>query len=94
MDKLSLNDQHTRQQLNSSSLSMQNYNNKFDEQVRLSNSPRMPSRGRASYCRQTSVTPRILNSSYSHEQTSNQTMPAYFGSGSSVGRGRPMTGDR
>lgn len=97
MEKISLNDHGTRQQRNQqvlSSLSMHNTSNQSDEQVRLSNSPRITSRGRASYCRQTTVTPRILNSSYSHEQTSNQTTAAYFGSGSSVGRGRPMTGDR
>jgi hypothetical protein len=60
--------------------------------------------GRASYhqqnpsnnnfYRQTSVTPRILNSSSNDDQRSNQSPSAYFGSGSNVGRGRPMTGDR
>lgn len=46
------------------------------------------------FFRQTSVTPRILTSSSTDEQRSNQTSSTYFGSGSSVGRGRPMTGDR
>jgi len=46
------------------------------------------------FCRQISVTPRILNSSYNDDQNSIQTPSAYFGSGSNVGRGRPMTGDR
>ena len=46
------------------------------------------------FYRQTSVAPRILNSSCTNEQRSNQTSSAFFGSGSNVGRGRPMTGDR
>lgn len=46
------------------------------------------------FYRQTSVTPRILTSSSTDEQRSNQTSSTYFGSGSNVGRGRPMTGDR
>ncbi|UJR28910.1 hypothetical protein I4U23_010128 [Adineta vaga] len=60
--------------------------------------------GRASYhqqkstnnnfCRQTSVTPRVLNASYNDDQRSIQSASAYFGSGSNVGRGRPMTGDQ
>ena len=46
------------------------------------------------FYRQTSVTPRILNASYNDDQHSIQSASAYFGSGSNVGRGRPMTGDR
>jgi hypothetical protein len=45
------------------------------------------------FYRQTSVTPRILNSTSNDDQRSNQSSSAYFGSGSNVGRGRPMTGD-
>ena len=44
--------------------------------------------------RQTSVTPRVLNASYNDDQHSIQSASAYFGSGSNVGRGRPMTGDQ
>lgn len=60
--------------------------------------------GRASYhqqnstnnnfYRQTSVAPRVLNTSYNDDQRSIQSASAYFGSGSNVGRGRPMTGDQ
>ena len=46
------------------------------------------------YYRQTSVAPRILTSASNEDQRLNQSQPAYFGSGSNVGRGRPMTGDR
>ncbi|CAF3311016.1 unnamed protein product [Rotaria socialis] len=46
------------------------------------------------FYRQTSVTPRILNSSHRENQTSIQSSSTYYGSGSNVGRGRPMTGDR
>ena len=45
------------------------------------------------FFRHTSVTPRILNSTYNDEQHSNQSPSTYFGSGSNVGRGRPMTSD-
>ncbi|CAF4105188.1 unnamed protein product [Rotaria magnacalcarata] len=46
------------------------------------------------FYRQTSVTPRILNSSYHENRASVQSSSTYYGSGSNVGRGRPMTGDR
>lgn len=46
------------------------------------------------FYRQISVTPRILNSSYNDNQPSTKSQSPYFGSGSNVGRGRPMTGDR
>jgi hypothetical protein len=66
------------------------------------NSLRSEGHGRPSYnqqnnnnfYRQTSVTPRILNSSNNDDQRPIQTPSTYFGSGSNVGRGRPMTGDR
>ncbi|CAF0972223.1 unnamed protein product [Adineta ricciae] len=46
------------------------------------------------FSRQTSVAPRVLNASYNDDQHPIQSASAYFGSGSNVGRGRPMTGDR
>jgi hypothetical protein len=46
------------------------------------------------FYRQTSVTPRVLNSSCNEDLHSIQSSSTYFGSGSNVGRGRPMTGDR
>ncbi len=89
------NNEIDQQQLRATSSASVRYGN---------NSFRSQGHGRASYhqqnlpnnnfYRQTSVTPRILNSSYKDDQHSNQLPSAYFGSGSNVGRGRPMTGDR
>ncbi len=89
------NDQTDQQQPRTTSSASARYGN---------NSLKSQGHGRTSYyqqnstnnnfCRQISVTPRILNSSSNDEQHSTQTPSAYFGSGSNVGRGRPMTGDR
>lgn len=46
------------------------------------------------FYRQTSVTPQVLNSPYAENQNSTQSSSTYYGSGSNVGRGRPMTGER
>ncbi|CAF4926224.1 unnamed protein product [Rotaria sp. Silwood1] len=89
------NNQSEQQQLRSTSSANVRYDN---------NSLRSQGHGHTSYhqqnttnnhfYRQTSVTPRILNSSYNDNQRSIQSSSTYFGSGSNVGRGRPMTGDR
>ncbi|CAF1023824.1 unnamed protein product [Rotaria sordida] len=87
--------QQQQQQLRTASSASFRYEN---------NSSRSQGHGRTSYhqqntmnnhfYRQTSVTPRILNSSHNDNQHSIQSPSTYFGSGSNVGRGRPMTGDR
>jgi hypothetical protein len=102
IENMSLNERKQKQI--SSSISMQNYNdqikpcatnNPFRSQVHgRTSSLQQNSSYNNNFYRQTSVTPRILNSSYNDEQHSNQLPSTYFGSGSNVGRGRPMTGDR
>jgi len=107
IENMSLNDRRTQKSKPiSSSISMQNYNNQIDEQPRSTSSAgnryennpiKAQGHGRASnntFYRQISVPPRILNTSNNDDQRPIQSPSTYFGSGSSVGRGRPMTGDR
>jgi hypothetical protein len=68
-------------------------NNSFKSQGH-GRSPHQQNPTNNNFYRQTTVTPRILNSSHNEDQHAIQSSSAYFGSGSNVGRGRPMTGDR
>jgi len=88
------NDQTDRQQPRTTSSANIHYeNNPFKPQGHGRTSYHQQNPIHNNFYRQTSVTPRILNSSYNDDQHSNQSLSAYFGSGSNVGRGRPMTGD-
>ncbi len=110
LDERRMQKQQQRSQQIRNSISMQNNNNQFEQEPRstssasvryASNSLRSKGHGNTSYhqqnnnfYRQTSVTPRILNLSNADDQRAMQSPSTYFGSGSTVGRGRPMTGDR
>lgn len=110
-DERRMQKQQQRSQQIPSSISVENYNNQYEQQPRSTsaryyenNSLKSQGHGRSSahqqnttsnnFYRQTSVTPRILNSSYNEDHHSIQSPSTYFGSGSNVGRGRPITGDR
>jgi hypothetical protein len=89
------NDQIDQQQLRATSSASVRYgNNSFRSQGHGRSSYHQQNPTNNNFVRQTSVTPRILNSSYNDDQPSIQSSSAYFGSGSNIGRGRPMTGDR
>ena len=64
----------------------------FQDHKRKSYQQRFPTNN--NFHRQTSVTPRIMSSLCNDNQASIQSLSTYFGSGSNIGRGRPMTNDR
>ena len=60
----------------------------------LARQPSDSSNENQGYSRHVSITPRLLNSTKNGDEHSTASASTYFGSGSSVGRGRPLTGDR
>ncbi len=88
------NNQFEQEQRSTSSASVRYGSNSLRSKGHGNTSYHQQNNTNNNFYRQTSVTPRILNLSNADDQRAMQSPSTYFGSGSTVGRGRPMTGDR